>query len=135
MKTVEYPSHQPASLVEWSQVDKGFGFDSRVGQIARSLELCPVYGNRLTPYNKGTYNRNGEKWVYLHCIVALRVVMSTYPFGDKSGRKCDCWTRGHGFDSRVGQSITELLSLFWARSLKVCPVYGNCLTPYYTGQN
>ncbi|KAF9787600.1 hypothetical protein SFRURICE_001652 [Spodoptera frugiperda] len=35
---------------------RGPGFDSRVGQsssVSRSPDLCPVYGNRLTPNNVG----------------------------------------------------------------------------------
>uniref|UniRef100_A0A2H1VL14 SFRICE_013739 n=1 Tax=Spodoptera frugiperda TaxID=7108 RepID=A0A2H1VL14_SPOFR len=55
-----------------------------------------------------------------------------------SGRKCDCQTRGLGFDSRVGQSITGLFRCFEnflvvARRLKLCPLYGNVFTIHYMG--
>ncbi|KAF9822465.1 hypothetical protein SFRURICE_006548 [Spodoptera frugiperda] len=42
-----------------------------------------------------------------------------------SGRKCDCRTRGLGFDSRIGQIA--------ARSLELCTVYGNSLPSRYMG--
>ncbi|KAF9804615.1 hypothetical protein SFRURICE_014523 [Spodoptera frugiperda] len=55
-------------------------FRKKISVVARSLEMSPVYGNRLTT-SHGTKNTNCEKWVY---TVALRAIMCTsaYPFGD-----------------------------------------------------
>ncbi|KAF9815745.1 hypothetical protein SFRURICE_009262, partial [Spodoptera frugiperda] len=84
-------------------------------RLARNLELCPVYGNRLTPH-------------YMGLITQMTASLVE--------RKCDCQTRG--LDSRVGQSTTGHFSVFRkflvvARSLLLCPIYGNRLTPYYMG--
>ncbi|KAF9816549.1 hypothetical protein SFRURICE_010708, partial [Spodoptera frugiperda] len=138
-----FTSYFCSSLIECNCRAIGLGFDFRVGQkVARSLELCPVYGNRLTPYCMGLIIQMVKS--RLHFTVTLHVVMCTsaYPFGDKneprwsSGRKCDCRTRGLGFDSRVGQSIITRLFRFFtlvAGRLELCPAYGNKLTSYYMG--
>uniref|UniRef100_A0A2H1VN46 SFRICE_017864 n=1 Tax=Spodoptera frugiperda TaxID=7108 RepID=A0A2H1VN46_SPOFR len=51
------------------------------------------------------------------------------PVQHTSGRKCDCRTRGLGFDSQVGQSLARQFPDF----RKFLSVYGNRLTPYSMG--
>ncbi|KAF9788904.1 hypothetical protein SFRURICE_018480 [Spodoptera frugiperda] len=77
------------------------------------------YGNRLTSY-------------YMGLITRMQKMLRQW----SSDRNCDYRTRRIGFNSRVGQSIIELLlenSSVVARSLELCPVYSNRLTPYYMG--
>ncbi|KAF9795893.1 hypothetical protein SFRURICE_017757 [Spodoptera frugiperda] len=89
--------------------------------VAQSLEMCPVYGNRLTTYwvlGLGTCNINYEMWVYIGIMCH-----NTASLAEWSQLRLD---KGLGFDSRVGQSII-------ARFLLLCPVHGNRLVPYYMG--
>ncbi|KAF9789928.1 hypothetical protein SFRURICE_016843 [Spodoptera frugiperda] len=112
------------------------------GAVTRSLKLCPVYGNKLALYYLELIAQMVKSRCALYSGITCRNVHLCLPWDKRHDvafyNSCseDCRTRGLGFDSRVGQIITGLYQVsnnfsVVARSLELCPVYGNKLTPYY----
>ncbi|KAF9808051.1 hypothetical protein SFRURICE_017223, partial [Spodoptera frugiperda] len=55
-----------------------FRFFENFSVVARSLQLCPVNGNRFIPVFDGSYNTNGEKWVYIYLTMAQTALQRLY---------------------------------------------------------
>ncbi|KAF9816556.1 hypothetical protein SFRURICE_010715 [Spodoptera frugiperda] len=125
-----------ASLVEWSQVRlpkvlmRCFWFFENFSVVARSLELCPVYGNRLTPYYMGFITQmviSGKTLLLLLDCLDGRVVASANVRQGVSGS-----IPGSGKVLLCSFRLFENFSVL-VRSLELCPVYGNRLTLYFMG--
>ncbi|KAF9819370.1 hypothetical protein SFRURICE_001572 [Spodoptera frugiperda] len=102
------------------KTDSFFRFFENFSVVARSPQLCPAYGNRLTPYYMGLISQMVENCCFgsgCHVYVNLYVCKRTHDTEE---------------NSIVGQKIVRQ-SVLVARSLELCPVYGNRLTPYYMG--
>uniref|UniRef100_A0A2H1W010 SFRICE_009344 n=1 Tax=Spodoptera frugiperda TaxID=7108 RepID=A0A2H1W010_SPOFR len=90
--------------------------------VARSLELCPVfYDNRLTLYYLGLITQTVKSGCTLYSGITVTI--------------------REGVSGSLSRSDKVLLDSFRffekfslvTRSLELCPVYGNRLTPYYMG--
>ncbi|KAF9790100.1 hypothetical protein SFRURICE_002465 [Spodoptera frugiperda] len=94
--------------------------------VARSLELCPVfYDNRLTLYYLGLITQTVKTYLFIIHLITYTASV----------------TIREGVSGSLSRSDKVLLDSFRffekfslvTRSLELCPVYGNRLTPYYMG--
>ncbi|KAF9816336.1 hypothetical protein SFRURICE_017126, partial [Spodoptera frugiperda] len=103
-----------------------FRFFEKLSVVARSLELCPVYGNRLTHYYMGLITQTSplHGTYYSDYLVDRVVASATAGQGVRfPGQAKNCWTF-----YRLFENFSVV-----ARSLELCPVYGNRVASYYMG--
>ncbi|KAF9800267.1 hypothetical protein SFRURICE_010287 [Spodoptera frugiperda] len=92
----------------------------KISVVARSLEFCPIYGNRLISYYTGLITQ------MCYCLVGRVAASAT------------AWQWGSGLISGSGEVLLGFFRYFEnfsvvARSLEMCPINDNRLTTYYMG--